>query len=118
MHGCKYLLHRANHNEQYSANSKGDYKYSAYKPRVKHERHSLSNPQATAATESSQKRLLAYAFALSATKWQVGKVMSDFSWDRSIEAPSIRVKLVGALPKLWRPAGKQKLFWGASLGIT
>ncbi len=56
MHGCKYLLHRANHNEHYSANSKGDYKYSAYKPSVKHERHSLSNPQATAATESSQKR--------------------------------------------------------------
>lgn len=41
--------------------------------------------------------------------------MSDFSWDRSIEAPSIGVELVGALPKLWRPAGKQKLFWGASL---
>lgn len=54
MHGCKYLLHRANHNEHYSANSRGDYKYSTYKPSVKDERHSLSNPQATAATESSQ----------------------------------------------------------------
>ena len=66
--------------------------------------------------KGSQKQLLAYAFALSAAKRQVGKVVSDFCWDCAIEAPSVRIKLIRAPPKLWRPA-KSQMIWGASFGI-